>query len=110
MSSRLSIIRNWPEQAQSSGYCVKTMAGQRRVSIRQLERFFCKEFKQRPHEWMRGLRLGRAVELLRDGSSVKETAEKLGYCGTAHLSNNFKKNFGISPTHYARHNFSFQLR
>lgn len=79
------------------------------MSIRQVERFFLKEFKQRPHKWMRVLRLSRAVELLREGSSVKETAEKLGYCDTAHLSNNFKKNFGISPTRYARNNPSLQL-
>jgi AraC-like DNA-binding protein len=47
-------------------------------------------------------RLGGAVELLRDGSSVKETAAILGYEHATHFSREFKKRWGHSPSAEAK--------
>jgi AraC-like DNA-binding protein len=100
MSSRLSTIKNWPDLAKSSGYCVKIMAGQCRVSIRQLERFFLETKGKRPHKWLSELRQQRALELLRGDTSVKETANMLGYNHPAHFSRDFKKHYGKPPLNY----------
>jgi AraC-like DNA-binding protein len=52
---------------------------------------------QSPHNWLRGLRMDRAVELLAGGSSVKETAVKLGCQSRANFSHDFKRYYGYSP-------------
>jgi AraC-like DNA-binding protein len=102
MNKQLHQIRNWPELAPAAGYRSKTLAGLCKVSVRQLERFFVGKFNKSPHCWLREARLGRAVELLRDGSSVKETAALLGYKAVAHFTRDFKKWSGMSPASFAR--------
>lgn len=77
---------------------MKALARGCAVSVRQLERFFDAHFCQPPKKWLRGLRLCRALEMLCDGCSVKETAITLGYVDTAHLSKDFVSGFGFPPT------------
>jgi AraC-like DNA-binding protein len=106
MNSRLNSIKDWHELAQSSGYCVQTLAKRCRVSVRQLERFFRLKFGQSPCAWLRALRVRQAMELLRDDSVIKETAAMLGYKTTSHFSRDFKRQFGMTPSHYAEREFN----
>jgi AraC-like DNA-binding protein len=39
----------------------------------------------------------RAIELLRDGSTVKETPDCLGYADPSHFSREFKNHYGFAP-------------
>jgi AraC-like DNA-binding protein len=43
----------------------------------------------------------RAIELLRGGSNVNQTADCLGYHGRSHFSREFKKHYGFTPSKYA---------
>jgi AraC-like DNA-binding protein len=54
-----------------------------------------------PRVWLFEQRQRQALELLRDGSSVKETAIILGYKSPTHFSRDFKKHFGYSPGSHA---------
>jgi AraC-like DNA-binding protein len=67
------------------------------VSVRTLERFSLPAFGDTPRRWLRVLRMQRAVELLRDGSNVSETAFCLGYEDPSHFSREFKKGYGFAP-------------
>ena len=97
MSSRLDRIANWEESVNAAGYSPKCLASACRVSLRQLERFFLRELGRTPHCLLHELRMRRAQELVRDGTSVKETAFMLRYKDVAHFSHDFKTFFGIPP-------------
>jgi AraC-like DNA-binding protein len=51
-----------------------------------------------PKAWFAEQRQHRAVELLRDGSSVKETATSLGYKQASTFSREFMKHSGRYPS------------
>jgi AraC-like DNA-binding protein len=97
MTSRLDRIRDWALLAKSSRYSASALAQECGVSPRQLERFFQERMKKSPHQWLRELRMQRAVELLREGSSVKQVAPELCYKDTAHFCRDVKNYFGTTP-------------
>ena len=96
----LQCIENWPDRAHRARYRVQVLARMCGVSLRQLERFTHAAHQKTPHQWGREMRLRRALELICDRSSCKETAAKLGYKTEAHFSNDFKKYYGIAPSRY----------
>jgi len=98
MNSRLHRIQNWPELARQAQWSAALLAKQCKVSARTLERYFHEKMGVCPHAWLFEQRQRQAVELLRDGSSVKETAIILGYKSATHFSRDFKKHFGHSPS------------
>jgi AraC-like DNA-binding protein len=100
-NSRLRRIQNWPERAHEAGYSVKALAGGCGVSVRVLEMFFTSAKREPPGRWLKRLRMERAIELLRDGSNVSETADCLGYHDRSHFSREFKKHYGLAPKRFA---------
>jgi|WetSurMetagenome_2_1015567.scaffolds.fasta_scaffold515082_1 AraC family transcriptional regulator, transcriptional activator of the genes for pyochelin and ferripyochelin receptors len=100
-NSHLLRIQNWPERAHEAGYSVKALAGNCGVSVRVLEMFFCAAKREPPRCWLKRLRMERAIELLRDGSNVSETADCLGYRDRSHFSREFKKHYGLAPKRFA---------
>jgi transcriptional regulator GlxA family with amidase domain len=105
MNNRLQHIQHWLELAPKARYRSVTLARICQVSVRQLERYFLKHFQQTPHQWLRTARLNRAVELLKDGSSVKETAMMLGYKAVPHFTRDFKQWSGMPPTRFTGRRF-----
>jgi AraC-like DNA-binding protein len=101
MNSRLHHIQNWPELAGRAEWSAALLAKQCKVSARTLERFFHEMMGVCPRVWLFEQRQRQALELLRDGSSVKETAIMLGYKSPTHFSRDFKKQFGHSPNSQA---------
>jgi len=97
MNSQLHHIRNWPELAGRAEWSAALLAKECKVSARTLERYFHENTGVCPHVWLFERRQRQALELLRDGSSVKETAIILGYKNPTHFSRDFKKHFGHSP-------------
>jgi transcriptional regulator GlxA family with amidase domain len=95
---RLKHIQNWPELAREAKWSVSALAKKCGVSVRTLERFYLKEIGKCPKAWLSEQRQRRAIELLRGGSSVKETAAYLGYKHATHFSREFKEHRGHSPT------------
>jgi hypothetical protein len=103
MNSKLNHIQEWAKLAQKADWSVSALAKQCRVSVRTLERYFLKVAGIKPKAWLAEQRQLQAIELLRDGSSVKETAGYLHYKHPSHLTNGLKKHWGHCPTIKAVH-------
>jgi AraC-like DNA-binding protein len=102
MNTRLHYIQNWPELAREVNWSAAALAKKCGVSVRMLERYFLKEMGKNPKAWLAEQRQHQAVKLLRDGSSVKETAAYLGYTQANNFSREFKKYWAQSPTAYTK--------
>jgi AraC-like DNA-binding protein len=103
MSRRLLRIskEEWRGMAHAARYCVKTLAKNCGVSVSTVARHIRTKTGQGPHEWLRGMRMARAKELLADGSGVKETAGMLSYESPHHFSRDFKDACGYPPGEHA---------
>jgi AraC-like DNA-binding protein len=67
--------------------------------------YFCRKFKAvtgtTMMRYVRRLRLGQAKNLLTNtDDSIKDIAWKCGFADISHLSNSFKKKYGLSPIEY----------
>lgn len=100
MSYLLKHIKDWPERAGQANWSVQGLARQCGVSTRTIQTFFQRATGESPHSWMTRERLRRAIELLRDGSTVKEAANLLGYKHQNHFARTFKKHYGKPPTQH----------
>lgn len=98
MKNPLDKIQNWPERAQAANWCANMLAKNCGVSLRTLERHFLKEMGKSPKKWLSEQRQQQADKMLKDGLSIKETAECLNYKHPSHLTNAFKKQWGCCPT------------
>lgn len=98
MHSRLDRVQNWPALAKGVRYSVTALARKCGVTRRHLERYFRIKHGVSPHQWLHELRMKRALELVRDGTPLKEVAIELCYKdGTVHFTHDFTKYFGVSP-------------
>ncbi|TCL63346.1 YesN/AraC family two-component response regulator [Hydrogenispora ethanolica] len=71
--------------------------------------YFCRLFKEETgrnfSNYLAGLRLGKAVELLKKSDhKVCEIAERVGYSNLSYFSTLFKKHYGISPFDFRNRN------
>jgi AraC family transcriptional regulator len=55
-----------------------------------------------PHRYLRGVRLARAAERLREGARVTEACFACGFSNLGHFSRSFRSTFGVSPSRYRR--------
>jgi transcriptional regulator GlxA family with amidase domain len=97
LNARLHHIQNWPQLAHEANYAVSALAKSCSVSVRNLERLFLPALGETPRRLLKRLRMQRAIELLRDGSTVKETPDCLGYADPSHFSREFKNHYGFAP-------------
>ena len=98
MNSKLNKIQKWPELASEANWSTGALASNTRVSVRTLERFFNEQMGKSPTMWLSEQRQRRAMELLREGFSVKEVASRIGYRHSSTFSREFKKHWGTFPT------------
>jgi AraC-like DNA-binding protein len=84
--------------AKSMRYCAAKLARECGVTPRQLERYSQVKHGAALHQWLRGLRLRRAVELIRARTPLKVVSLELGYKDAAHFTHDFKGYFGVSPS------------
>ncbi len=74
------------------------------ISVSSLQRAFAKYFGISPGQYLIGLRMNRALELLNeDALSVKEIAFLCGFADEKYFSRAFKKRYGLSPKHLRDH-------
>ena len=97
MSSRLDLIRDWPQQAKVARYSASTLARICCVSPRHLNRYLQERMHQSTHNWLREMRMGKAVELITLKLPLKEAALELCYKNTAHFTRDFKDYYGVTP-------------
>jgi len=98
MNSRLHQIQNSPELAQTAGWSAATQVKNSGVLVVTLERYIREDMSKSPKVWIAEQRQHRAVELLRDGRWVKETATSLGYKHASTFSREFMKHSDHYPT------------
>jgi len=102
MNSPLDQIDDWVSRAKQCGWCVTKLARVCGVSVRTLERHFLDMHGRTPEAWLAELRWRQALELVREGSPVKETASRLGYHQASAFSREFKRRFGQSPVKFSK--------
>jgi|SRR6185437_3088434 len=91
-------IENWAELAREANWSVAMLAKQCGVSVRTLERYVLEKEGRQPKAWLNAKRHQLAMELLRSGYSVKETADFVKYTQASSFSREFTKFWGFSPT------------
>ena len=99
MNTRLNHVQDWLALARQAGWSVTNLAKLCNVSPRTLERHFLKCMGVCPKNWLSEERQRRAIQLLCEGLSVKETAASLGYRHAHNFSQEFKKYWNCCPTH-----------
>lgn len=97
-NSRLKHIQNWPERAREAKWSASALAKQCGVSGETLRQYFLKLIGKTPGVWLAEQRQHLALELLRDGSSIKETAASLGYKQQTNFTRKFKEHWGTCPS------------
>jgi AraC-like DNA-binding protein len=97
MSKRLNSDQDWLPLAQQANWSVSKVAKLASVSTRTLERHFVKFLGKTPKTWLAEQRQKQALELLCDGTSVKEAASLLGYQHASTFTREFKKLSGQCP-------------
>ena len=70
------------------------------LSERPLQRKLKALIGRTPIEYLRAYRLAKAGELLREGLSVAEVAERTGFSSQAYFATCFKAHFGVTPSDY----------
>jgi AraC-like DNA-binding protein len=74
------------------------------ISVSSLQRAFAKYFGISPGQYLIGLRMNRALELLReDALPVKEIAFLCGFSDEKYFSRAFKKRYGTPPSQLKKH-------
>lgn len=117
LSAAVDLMRSSPWQTHS----VRDLAKAVGMSRSNFARSFRSRFGRSPIEFLRGCRLDRAADLLRNGSTpIKRIGALVGYDSRTSFASAFRRAFGISPLDYRAshlkmkcndiHNVSARLR
>jgi AraC-like DNA-binding protein len=101
MNSRLARIKNWEGFARECDFDPARMAALCPISLRQLERYFVKKFRQTPEEWCLELKCTMAARLITQGYSNKAVVSELKFASQSHFCHAFKKIYGVPPQAFA---------
>lgn len=63
-------------------------------------------FNMSPLKYKNQLKMKKAIELMREGNNISETAELLNFCDIYYFSRLFKQYYGVSPKKYILNNLS----
>jgi AraC family transcriptional activator FtrA len=97
----LSKLLEWAERRLTEDLTIQRLARQASVSKRTLARRFVEATGTTPAEWVIGLRIGRAKEMLETATlSVEEVAYKCGFGSSFALRHHFRKRLKTSPSAY----------
>jgi transcriptional regulator GlxA family with amidase domain len=97
MNTKLEHIQNWSELAKKASWSVTQLAGLCAVSTDTLRRYFLVTTAKSSRQWLSEDRQRQAMVLLRDGSSIKEAANCLGYKQQTNFTRKFKEHWGVCP-------------
>lgn len=93
--------QQWLHIAERARFQSQNLAQQIGLSRRQIERYVKRHFGVTPQQWLRQLRMSRAVELMREMHSVKEVAFALGFSQVSSFCHQFKAYHGMTCSDYA---------
>jgi AraC-like DNA-binding protein len=90
----------WKTLAVQASYEPGRLAEMADISLRQLERYFPKDFTATPKAWLREQRMQAACEILSDAHSVKDAAYTLCFRHPSHFCREFKRRYGMTPSQF----------
>lgn len=91
-------LDSWEAMAVRSEFSPALLAKEAGVTLRTLQRFFCRRYGQTVGGWLRNLRLRMAYDRLKTAKSVKEVAYGLSYKQPSHFTRDFKSHYGVPPS------------
>jgi AraC-like DNA-binding protein len=94
-------VQDWEDLARQARFAPAIMADLCLISLRQLERYFSRQFRKTPRAWTRELRCRLAIRLVSQGWSTKAIAYELKYASESHFCHEFKKALGSTPQTFA---------
>ncbi len=95
-------MEDWKKVAREADFQPARMAALCRISLRQLERDFEKEFHKTPTEWVRELRCRLALKLVYQNFMNKAIVVELKFSDAAHFCHEFKRVYKESPRRFVR--------
>jgi AraC-like DNA-binding protein len=98
MNYKLNTEQDWREHARQVNWSAAKLARLCGISGDTLRRHFLATTGKSPRHWLMEQRHRQALELLRDGSSIKETATYLGYKQQTNFTRKFKEQWGVCPS------------
>jgi transcriptional regulator GlxA family with amidase domain len=96
-----SDLEKWIKLARKARFQPSAMAALCSVSLRQMERFFARNFHRTPSRWLRECRCRLARELISSGSSSRTVVNQLHYVDHSHLCHEFDKIYRATPQSFA---------
>jgi AraC-like DNA-binding protein len=97
------VVKTIEDNFENQAFTPELLAGTVNMSISQLNRKLNALINQPAGQLMRSLRLQRAADLLKQrAGTVSEICYQLDFNDPAYFSRAFKKQFGCSPTEYAK--------
>lgn len=92
----------WKSLAAQASFEPSRLAEMAEISLRQLERYFAKDFTATPKAWLREQRMQAAATLLSKAHSVKNAAYTLHFKHSSHFCREFKRHYGMTPSQFVR--------
>lgn len=92
-----NLVRVVKQNCANPNFDVSSMAGEMKISDRQLQRKLKALTGQSPVQHLRQYRLEKSLQYLRDGVPVGEAAKAVGFSSHAYFTCCFKIKFGITP-------------
>lgn len=100
---RISLTREWMEANFDDNITLEDMAAVANMNSQHFLRMFRQVYRTTPHQYLMGVRLEKAKQLLRDGLiSVSEVCDAIGFESVSSFSLLFKKSFGLAPAQFSR--------
>jgi AraC-like DNA-binding protein len=96
------IVRQYLEDRYSENVSLDDLARVAGLSAYHLLRVFRSETGLPPHAYLEQIRVNRARELLRAGSSIADVTFNTGFSDQSHFSRHFKKMTGVTPGQYQK--------
>lgn len=89
------------EQDLASDLLVNDLSKRVNLSPTRLQQLFKRETGQSPSQYLRGLRMKRAEQLLQDTFlTIKEIMFQCGVKDPSHFTRDFKRRYGMTPTDF----------
>ncbi len=95
-------VREYMEEGYSRNLPVRELADLAGLSEFHFLRMFRQSFGVTPHDYLNGIRIERAMEMIRRGLPLIRIAAEAGFSSQPHFSRVFRERTGFTPARYAR--------
>jgi len=85
-----------------SNFTLDELASNSNLSKYHFLRVFKQEFGMTPHNFIVNQRVNKAYELIKNGTSISQASLEVGFNDQSHLSRNFKKIYGYTPSYLTK--------